>query len=63
MKKAANRKRPAVNKVYYIYVGILAEICGVWLSRKNYEVNGDNITAISFALFLSLIFTSLTPSP
>ena len=24
MKKAANRKRPAVNKVYYIYVGILA---------------------------------------
>ena len=24
MKKAANRKRPAVNKIYYIYVGILA---------------------------------------
>lgn len=38
-----------------LYVGILAEICGVWLSRKNYEVNGDNITAISFALFLSLV--------
>ena len=24
MKKAVNRKRPAVNKIYYIYVGILA---------------------------------------
>jgi hypothetical protein len=38
-----------------LYIGIFAEICGVWLSRKNYEVNGNNITAISFALFLSLV--------
>ena len=26
MKKAVNRKRPAVNKIYYIYVGILLEV-------------------------------------
>lgn len=38
-----------------LYIGIIAEIIGVSLSRKNYEVNGGNMTAISFALFLSLV--------
>lgn len=38
-----------------LYAGIGAEMLGVWLSRKNYEVNGDNITAINFSLFLSLV--------
>lgn len=42
-----------------LYAGILAEIIGVWLSRKNYEVNGGNITAISFALFLSLVIVPI----
>lgn len=36
------------------YIIILSEILGAWLFRKNYEVNGDNLTAINFALFLSL---------
>lgn len=42
-----------------LYVGIIAEIIGVWLSRKNYEVNGENMTAISFALFLSLVIVPI----
>jgi uncharacterized membrane protein YdcZ (DUF606 family) len=42
-----------------LYAGILAEIIGVWLSRKNYEVNGGNMTAISFALFLSLVIVPI----
>jgi hypothetical protein len=42
-----------------LYVGICTEIIGVWLSRKNYETNGDNITAISFALFLSLVIVPI----
>lgn len=42
-----------------LYLGITTEIFGVWLSRKNYEVNGNNITAINFSLFLSLIFVPI----
>jgi hypothetical protein len=42
-----------------LYVGILAEIIGVWLSRKNYEVNGGNMKAISFASFLSLVIVPI----
>ena len=42
-----------------LYIGICAEIIGVWLTRKNYETNGDNITAISFALFLSLVIVPI----
>ena len=34
---------------------IFSEGFGIWLFRKNYEINGNNLTAINFALFLSLV--------
>tara|TARA_Y100000034_G_scaffold37315_2_gene45890 strand:- start:10326 stop:11237 length:912 start_codon:yes stop_codon:yes gene_type:complete len=42
-------------KDWRFYIVILSEIFGVWLFRKNYEINGNNLTAINFALFLSLV--------
>ncbi len=42
-----------------LYVGMALEIFGVWLTRKNYEVNSASITSINFALFLSIILVPI----
>lgn len=38
---------------------IASEAFGVWLFRKNYEINGNNLTAINFSLFLSLVLVPI----
>lgn len=42
-----------------LYVGLCLEIFGVWLTRKNYELNHDNVTAINFSLFFGIILVPL----
>ena len=39
---------------WVFYLALLSEIFGLFLARKNYEVNGCNMTAINFSLFFSL---------
>jgi hypothetical protein len=46
-------------KDWRFYVAVSSEIIGIWLSRRNFEVNGNNITAINFALFFSLILVPI----
>jgi uncharacterized membrane protein YdcZ (DUF606 family) len=38
---------------------IFSEFFGIWLFRKNYEINGNNLTAVNFALFLSLVLVPI----
>ncbi len=42
-----------------LYLGMALEIFGVWLTRKNYEVNSSSITSINFALFFSIILVPI----
>jgi hypothetical protein len=42
-----------------LYFTLITEILGFWLLRKNYEVNKSSITAINFALFLSLVIVPI----
>lgn len=42
-----------------LYLGLCLEIFGVWLTRKNYELNHDNVTAINFSLFFGIILVPL----
>lgn len=42
-----------------LYLGMSLEIFGVWLTRKNYEVNSSSITSINFALFFSIILVPI----
>ena len=44
---------------YRFYMAVFSEIIGVWLARKNYEVNGTNMVAINFSLFFSLILVPI----
>lgn len=48
-----------VFKDWRLYVGLCLEICGVWLTRKNYELNHDSVTAINFSLFFGIILVPL----
>jgi hypothetical protein len=41
------------------YFALSSEILGIYLSRKNYEVNGNNITLINVSLFFSLVLVPL----
>lgn len=49
----------SILKDWRLYVGIIMEIFGVWISRKNYELNHSSITAINFSLFLSIILVPI----
>lgn len=49
----------SIIKDWRLYVGIVMEIFGVWISRKNYELNHDSITSINFSLFLSIILVPI----
>lgn len=42
-----------------LYLGLCLEIFGVWLTRKNYELNHNNVTAINFSLFFGIILVPL----
>ncbi len=48
-----------VFKDWRLYIGLCLEIFGVWLTRKNYELNHDNVTAINFSLFFGIILVPL----
>ncbi len=49
----------AVFKDWRLYLGMSLEIFGVWLTRKNYEINSSSITSINFALFFSIILVPI----
>jgi hypothetical protein len=38
---------------------VFLETLGVWVARSNYTKNGNNVTAINFAMFLSIILVPL----
>ena len=42
-----------------LYIGLCLEIFGVWLTRKNYELNHHSVTAINFSLFFGIILVPL----
>lgn len=41
------------------YVALISETLGLYIARRNYEMNGNNITAINFALFFSLVLVPI----
>lgn len=49
----------AVFKDWRLYFGMSLEIFGVWLTRKNYEINSSSITSINFSLFFSIILVPI----
>lgn len=39
---------------WVLYAAVASQFIGILLARKNYDVNGNNMTSINFSLFLSL---------
>lgn len=46
-------------KDYRFYLALTSEFFGMYISRKNYKDNGDNIAVINFSLFLSLVLVPI----
>lgn len=42
-----------------VYLAVFLEILGVLISRKNYQVNGEQITAISLSIFSSILIVPI----
>jgi hypothetical protein len=44
---------------YKFYLALISEFLGIYLSRRNYSENGDNMSYINFALFSSLVIVPI----